>query len=104
MYVPFDDIQNDSVLGIPFNGTLLGTNILQLSNESIINSAMMFDRTLLQWIDMGDHKNRCLGNLNLCDEGFTLSVWVKITASHDQRCGIFENGGLIFATLYPNRF
>nr|KAG5710229.1 hypothetical protein BaRGS_006748 [Batillaria attramentaria] len=30
-----------------------------------------------QYVDLGAHGDSCLGNLDLCDHGFTMSVWIK---------------------------
>lgn len=30
-----------------------------------------------QYIDLGTHFNRCLGNLDLCTHGLTLSIWIN---------------------------
>ncbi|KAH9500063.1 hypothetical protein Btru_076507 [Bulinus truncatus] len=30
-----------------------------------------------QYVDLGEHYDRCLGNLDLCSHGFTLSVWLN---------------------------
>ena len=30
-----------------------------------------------QYLDIGSHLNSCLGNMDLCTHGFTLSIWLK---------------------------
>lgn len=36
-----------------------------------------------QYVDLGQHGDSCLGNLSLCDHGFTMSVWIRPSELRD---------------------
>ncbi len=31
-----------------------------------------------QWVDLGNHRYKCLGNLEQCPNGFTIALWLKM--------------------------
>jgi hypothetical protein len=36
-----------------------------------------------QYLDAGQHQDKCLGNLELCNHGFTVAVWLQFTQTDD---------------------
>lgn len=42
-----------------------------------IGNALQFNSTN-DYIDGGDHANTCLGNLLLCRDGLTVSMWIRL--------------------------
>ena len=50
-----------------------------------------------QWLELGDHNDRCFGDFSKCQNGFTGVVWFKLvppdTAIPDQTIPVFTNAG-----------
>ena len=62
-------------------GTLTGHNIVAtLRNGAFLGTSSGFKYIQLDgindYIDMGDNSGNCLGNVELCPAGLTLSMWV----------------------------
>lgn len=72
--------------------SILTSDIPKLNNDSVVGkSSIVVDR--YQWIDLGFHTDTCLGNLTLCDDGFTFATFFKSNEpypKHDQ--SLFTNG------------
>ncbi|KAL3854429.1 hypothetical protein ACJMK2_013699, partial [Sinanodonta woodiana] len=60
-----------------------------------------------QYINLGDHHDKCLGNLKKCPHGITISVWIKfntennmyILSTGQDGIRVFYRNGYIYVTL-----
>ena len=70
-----DTIPGDHVTATLYNGAFLtsgfGTKYIQLDGVD-------------DYMDLGDNSNNCLGNLELCPTGLTLSIWIRSQATGRQ--------------------
>ncbi|CAH1786996.1 unnamed protein product, partial [Owenia fusiformis] len=46
-----------------------------------------------QWIDLGQHRDECFGNLEMCPHGYTLSMWLKVGPKNAPEMYYFSSGG-----------
>ena len=63
------------------NGKLVGTflGILVGSVELVpgkLNKAL-YTNGIDQWVNIGNQRDKCLGNLNRCTKGFVMALWLK---------------------------
>ena len=65
-----------NVIGTLMNGTLVKTS----SDHKYIELDGIDD-----YVDLGDNKDNCLGNLIHCPDGLTLSMWLKPTKLQNGR-------------------
>ena len=56
----------------------------------IIDNALHLDGSN-QYVDLGDLRNECLGNLDLCPNGITFSSWINFQ-NFDENMYIFSSG------------
>lgn len=72
-------------------------NITVFGNQTIvpgkINSAIQLDGKS-QYIDLGDHSSDCLGNLELCNNGFTGSIFLNFRAFRENMSCLSSGGGV----------
>ena len=79
-------LQIDWVIG----DTMIGNNIAAtLKNGAFVATSSGYKYIELDgvddYIDLGDNSNNCLGNVELCPSGLTLSIWVFPTKLQDGR-------------------
>ena len=90
MYLGFEKIAEDgsTVDGCDISGKL--HNVTALTSGVVGNA--MYVNGVDQWVTFGSHKDRCFGNVTLCDEGFSLAFWVKLGARNiTSRCNCILN-------------
>ncbi len=58
-----------------------------------------------QYIDFGENNDRCLGNLDLCPNGFSVAMWIKLYGKSKQfffsNAAYFEETAGMNAYIYP---
>ena len=81
----------DDVLVGPINGSLYGSPELV---DGKIGQALHTDG-ISQYVNFGNQRHICPGNLDLCSEGLTLMLWLKIAdAPHSHTFEFYiSNGG-----------
>ena len=58
-------------------GTYLGDIVGDVSMvQGKVNKAL-YTNGIDQWVNMGKHRDKCLGNLTRCSKGFTMALWLK---------------------------
>ena len=67
-----DQIQNGHLLGT-YPGNLDGDVVLR---EGKVNNAL-YTNGIDQWVNIGNHRDKCLGNPSLCSKGFVMVLWLK---------------------------
>ena len=67
-----DEISNGNLVGTLF-GNLTGDVALVPGK---LNKAL-YTNGMDQWVNIGDHRDRCLGNLEKCSNGFVMALWLK---------------------------
>ena len=73
MYTGFDSKSGDSVIGKDVTGTLVKVNALVHG----VNGNGVHVNGGDQYVGFGDHKDRCFGNVSMCDHGFSFAFWMK---------------------------
>ena len=38
----------------------------------------LYTNGVAQWVDLGNQRSNCMGNLNKCDNGFVMAMWLKM--------------------------
>ena len=38
----------------------------------------LYTNGLYQWVDLGDHRSNCMGNLDNCNNGLVMAMWLRI--------------------------
>lgn len=67
----------------------LASDTPMLSRDSIVGeSSIAVNR--YQWIELGSHRDTCLGNISLCDNGFTFATFFKIKGNHTRGRGDYH--------------
>ena len=63
--------------------------VVTLQNGALISTSSSYKYIEMDgindYIDLGDNSNNCLGNVELCPVGLTLSMWVFPTKLQDGR-------------------
>ena len=67
-----DEISNGNLVGTLF-GNFTGDVALVPGK---LNKAL-YTNGMDQWVNIGDHRDRCLGNLEKCSNGFVMALWLK---------------------------
>ena len=57
-----------------------------------INKAL-YTNGLDQWVNIGDHRDKCLGNLARCKKGFVMALWLKVLKDPSGRKHFYVNSG-----------
>ena len=67
-----DEFENGKLVGT-FLGILVGSVELVpgKSNKALHTNGID------QWVNIGNHRDKCLGNLNRCTKGFVMALWLK---------------------------
>ena len=71
-FFPMDEIKNGELLGTYF-GTIIGDASLM---KGKVNKAL-YTNGIDQWVNVGNHRDKCLGNLSLCSKGFVMALWLN---------------------------
>ncbi len=74
MYLPMDQVFSNAVVGYPAYGS---TSSLPNLINGIHGNALSFNG-IDHYVDLGLHDNECMGNPELCPNGFTWAMWLKI--------------------------
>ncbi len=77
VYVSMENITRNIVYGRGLTGILKGAT--QIAEGKVGNALMV---AAGQYVDFGNNTNSCLGNIFLCTEGLTISMWVKLLILH----------------------
>lgn len=85
-----DQIRNGRIPHRDLNITVFGNPMIVPGK---INSAFQLDGRS-QYIDLGDHSFHCLGNLELCNNGFTGSIFLNFRAFHENMSCLSSGGGV----------
>ena len=68
-----DEIKNGKLVGT-YPGTLDGSVSLV---QGKVNKAL-YTNGINQWVNIGKHRDECLGNLRLCSKGYVMALWLKV--------------------------
>ena len=67
-----DEIKNGKLVG-----TYPGNNVGDVSLvQGKVNKAL-YTNGIDQWVNIGNHRDKCLGNLTMCSKGFVMALWLK---------------------------
>ncbi len=98
LYYPMDSKVSNEVLGKPYNAELKNDApaiLPRLISEGMLQRAVNLSAG--QWLDLGSHNDKCLGNLTLCPNGFSAAFWIWIDPSKfgpaDEVFTLFTNAG-----------
>ena len=67
-----DDIENRKLVGT-YPGNIYGDVSLV---QGKVNKAL-YTNGIDQWVNIGNHRDKCLGNLTMCSIGFAMVLWLK---------------------------
>ena len=67
-----DEIKNGELVGT-YPGNIVGSVSLVKGN---VNKAL-YTNGINQWVNIGNHRDKCLGNLAMCSKGFVMALWLK---------------------------
>ena len=84
---PMDTIENGLLVG-SYSGILVGDIALVPGK---VNKAL-FTNGIDQWVNIGNHRDKCLGDLTRCTEGFVMALWLK-PHLHDGKEFYVNSGG-----------
>ena len=73
-YISMDTLQGDTIVGDMLNGTVVG-------NPPLVDGVNGKAISLTQYpqaITLGSMRDECAGNLEICEDGFTLAFWIKM--------------------------
>ncbi len=62
------------------------------SVDGIIGNGIQLDGSS-QYLNAGEHRDRCFGNLEICDKGLTIAFWLKQKSSENEYQYIISSGG-----------
>lgn len=87
----------DSISGSILPGyTNIGAHLY--NNPSLVAgkeaSALRFSSSQQQYAVLDNHPNRCVGDLDLCSEGITMSFWMYSRLQTIKSVRIFDSGGI----------
>lgn len=85
-----DLIRNGRIPHRDLNITVFGDSTIVPGK---INSAIRLDGES-QYVGLGDHSLDCLGNLELCNNGFTGSIFLNFRAFHENMSCLSSGGGV----------
>ena len=74
MYIPMDQVTSGFIVGYPAYGSSSASPSLICG---IHGRALQFNG-IDQYVDLGTHDDECMGNPDLCPNGFTWAMWLKI--------------------------
>ena len=84
-----DRVEGNILIGRNIRGTMHNGTSLVPGHQG---NAVQFDG-IDDYVDLGNHSDSCFGDIRLCTDGFTVSMWIK----H----GIVNTGETYFASGYP---
>ncbi|CAH1776660.1 unnamed protein product [Owenia fusiformis] len=88
-YMPMDWIRDDIVEGESLDGRIYNNAILDVGQVD----QGIYLNGLDQWVDLGNHRHECFGDLQLCPNGYTLSIWLYIGPKVANEMYYFSSGG-----------
>ena len=88
LYYPFDEVIDGAIVGST-PGLIIGDVKLV---EGKANDAVYIDGIHDQYVNLGNLRQYCIGDLRLCQHGLTISFWLR---PHVRKSGsfYFTNGG-----------
>ena len=89
IYFGMEYIVDGQLLG-SINGMLSGGAVLD--NVGKIGKALYIDG-ISGYVDLGNHRDKCVANLDLCPAGITFTLWLKAEYSGNTRQFYLSNGG-----------
>ena len=72
-YYPMDKTADTTLIGDKLNGVLYG-------NPSLTSGTRGSSLQLTppqQYVDLGEHRDRCIHLLELCSQGWSMAMWMK---------------------------
>ena len=82
------DCIEDGVLLGDISGTVTGGATLVDGRRG----KALYTNGVDQWVDLGNHRNKCFGNLEICSYGYVISFWLKTTPGSNQRHYVNSGG------------
>ena len=79
-HVSMDAIVNNSLTGKGLTGNVIGP--VSEVNGKIGGAVLLFGSK--EYIDFGDMSDTCLGDIDLCQHGFYLSLWVMVNGQYSE--------------------
>ena len=89
MYYPFDEVENGEIVGST-PGVIIGD--VQLV-EGKVAEAVYTDGIHDQYVNLGNLRQYCVGNLRHCENGLTISLWLQPKVKKSGGYHYFTNGG-----------
>ena len=78
---PIDNPNGSSIIGHNIVATLVnGADLMTTNSYKYIHLDGIDD-----YIDLGENSDKCLGNVQLCTSGLTLSMWIQPTKVTDKK-------------------
>ena len=74
MYLPFDSIDGNQIPGGTYDGTVIGGSEAS-QVDSVLGNGLSITDTV---VTIGDRRDSCFWLPDLCTDGFTYSVWIKL--------------------------
>ncbi len=93
VHSPFLNISMD----IAASGESVGDGVnISLTNNpqtvaGMVGNGLHFDG-INQYIDLGTHAGRCVGDIELCTQGFTMAMWIRPNDDKDPFSILVTNG------------
>ncbi|CAH1793213.1 unnamed protein product, partial [Owenia fusiformis] len=88
-YMPMDGKRDDILEGECPNGRIYNNATL---DDGQVDQGIYLDG-IDQWVDLGNHRHECFGDLELCPNGYTLSMWLYIGPKVANEMYYFSSGG-----------
>ena len=79
------------------NGMLVGTYPGHFVGEvTLVHDKMntaLYTNGIDQWVNIGNHRDKCLGNLARCTKGFVMALWLRAPTDPTGRKHFYVNSG-----------
>ena len=83
-----DELENGMLVGT-YPGHFVGEVTLV---HGKVNKAL-YTNGIDQWVNIGNHRDKCLGNLARCTKGFVMALWLRAPTDPTGRKHFYVNSG-----------
>ena len=89
MYYPFDEVVNGQIVG--FTPGVISGDVQLVEGKA--SKAVYTDGVHDQFVNLGNLRQYCVGDLRLCQHGLTISLWLRPHVKKSGAYHYFTNGG-----------
>ena len=81
----------DEIVGGSLSGTVLGALNGDVQLVGGRRSKALYTNGVDQWVDLGNQRDNCMGDLEKCNTGFVMAMWLKLHRYEEAETGIGIN-------------